>query len=229
MQSSIGKETIRAAPNAFCSWSGGKDSCLALHRAAGGIKPVCLVTMMIEDGSRSRSHGLRREVIRAQADAMGMSLSMRSVTWDGYEAAFTEQLHELRKAGVTTGVFGDIDLQPHRDWVERVCAGAGIEPTLPLWDEDRLATVSECLELGMDIRLASGRSDVMPKQFAGRRLDMDVARELERMGIDACGENGEFHTVVLDAPMFERPLVLTSGELHEQDGHWSLDFTVEGA
>ncbi len=212
---------------AFCSWSGGKDSCLALHRAASSVKPVRLVTMMIEDGSRSRSHGLRPEVIEAQSEAMGLSLSMRSVTWEGYEAAFTEQLNELREAGITTGIFGDIDLQPHRDWVERVCAGAGIEARLPLWDADRLAMVAECLELGMDIRIASGRADAMPKRFAGRRLDMDVARELVQMGVDACGENGEFHTVVLDAPMFRYPLKLVPGDVFERDRHWSMDFVVD--
>ncbi len=213
---------------AFCSWSGGKDSYLALHRAAEQVRPVQLVTMMIEDGSRSRSHGLRPEVIEAQAVAMGLALAMRNVTWEGYEAAFTEQLHGFRETGITSGIFGDIDLQPHRDWVERVCATAGIDPVLPLWGENRLAMVSECLELGMDIRIASGRADIMPKAFAGRRLDMAVADELERMGIDACGENGEFHTVVLDAPMFAYPLELVPGELHEGEGHWSLDFMEEG-
>ncbi len=213
---------------AFCSWSGGKDSYLALHRAAKAVRPLHLVTMMIEDGSRSRSHGLRPETVEAQAEAMGLALSTRSVTWEGYEAVFIEQLRELREAGVTVGIFGDIDLQAHREWVERVCGVVDIRPMLPLWNANRLAMVRECVELGMDMRIVSGRSDTMPRRFAGTRLTMAVAAELEGMGIDACGENGEFHTVVVDAPMFKRPLNLTPGEIHERDGHWSVDFVVNG-
>jgi len=106
----------------FCSWSGGKDSCLALHRAfKAGAKPAYLLTIISEDGVRSRSHGLRKDVLEAQASAMGIPLLMRCATWTEYEAVFIDALHEIGKQGVKSGVFGDIDFPPHLEWEEKVC------------------------------------------------------------------------------------------------------------
>jgi uncharacterized protein (TIGR00290 family) len=211
----------------FCSWSGGKDSCLALHRSMqAGARPAGLITMMIEDGHRSRSHGLRQDVVDAQAAAMGLPLFRRATSWNEYEANFIDVLAEVRAGGVDVGIFGDIDLQDHRDWVERVCATAGMRAMLPLWNEPRLDMVRECIDAGIDCRIVSCKAELMGKEYLGQALTHELATSLESAGIDACGENCEFHTVVVDGPMFQRPLVLEAGEVYEHGGHWALDYHV---
>src|SRR4051812_24299292 len=106
-------------PVLCCSWSGGKDSCLALYRALkGGGKLACLVTMFTEDGQRSRSHGLAREVLEAQAAAVGAPLLSVAATWDAYETAFVGLLRNAKARGAETAVFGDIDIPSHREWEE---------------------------------------------------------------------------------------------------------------
>jgi diphthine-ammonia ligase len=211
----------------FCSWSGGKDSCLALYRAGqDGFRPSCLITMMIEDGERSRSHGLRQDVIEAQAAAMKLPVLMRSTSWDSYETTFIDALRAARALGISVGVFGDIDLQAHRDWVERVCSVADTKAMLPLWDEPRMAMVLECIDVGIDCRIVSCKAELMGPEYLGRRLTRQLAEELESKGIDACGENGEFHTVVVDGPMFHTSLELEPCETYEHGGHWALDYRV---
>ncbi len=213
----------------FSSWSGGKDSCLALHRAGqAGATPACLVTMMIEDGRRSRSHGLRQDVVEAQAAAMGLPLFCRATSWNEYERNFIDLLADVRALGVGVGVFGDIDLQPHRDWVERVCAQADMKALLPLWNAPRLDMVHECIDAGIDCRIVSCKADLMGPEYLGMSLTRELAASLDAAGIDACGENGEFHTVVVDAPMFNMPLELEAGERYEHGGHWALDYRVLG-
>jgi hypothetical protein len=118
----------------FCSWSGGKDSCLALYRAMkAGATPHFLFTMLEESGERSRSHGLPLEILRAQALSLGIPLKTRCASWSEYEAVFIAALQEMAESGVRAGVFGDIDIDSHREWEKMVCHRAGMEAYLPLW------------------------------------------------------------------------------------------------
>src|SRR4051794_22942072 len=114
----------------FCSWSGGKDSAFALHEAArAGARPRLLVSMMTEGGERSRSHGLTRGMLSAQAAALGLPIRSGAASWAGYEEVFSRVVKEAtEEAGTAIGVFGDIDMQDHRDWVERVCGEIGVRP-----------------------------------------------------------------------------------------------------
>ena len=135
-----------AGQRVFVSWSGGKDAYLALQRAVRrGAVPAVLVCMLHEDGRVSRGHGLPLALLEEQAAALGVPLVTRPTTWEEYEATFVSLLHELRVQGVQAGVFGDIDLQAHRDWVEGVCEVAGLGCHLPLWQEPRRALLGEFL------------------------------------------------------------------------------------
>lgn len=186
----------------FCSWSGGKDSCLCLYKAVReGGQPSALLTMMIEGGERSRSHGLRQEVIRAQADALGVPLVTCSASWSTYEDVFRRAALEFAAQGITDAVFGDIDLHEHREWCVRVCREAGVEAHHPLWAMDRLDVVREFLDAGfkayivaMKDRLGGGDSRIL--DLLGQPFDRTSVRLLTECGVDACGEEGEFHTVV---------------------------------
>jgi uncharacterized protein (TIGR00290 family) len=209
---------------AAVSWSGGKDSCLALHRAAAaGVEVRTLVTMLTEGGRRTRSHGLRVEVVEAQADALGVPLVTRATSWAGYEAAFTEALREAGAVGATAAVFGDIDLADHRSWCVRVCRNARLSALHPLWQEPRRALLDEALSLGVEGVVVAVRDGVVPRELLGRALDPGLVGELEALGIDPCGERGEYHTAVLAAPGFARRVEVRAGGSELRDGVWFLD------
>jgi diphthine-ammonia ligase len=209
----------------FCSWSGGKDAYLAFARAvAVGGRPATLVCMLHEDGRRTRGHGLPVALIEAQAAALGISLVTRATTWDDYEATFVGVLHELRQRGVEAGVFGDIDLEGHRVWVEGVCDVAGLSCHLPLWQEPRRRLIDELLADGVRATTVAVDAAKLDTSFLGRELTGELVTELEAAGADACGEEGEYHTMVTAAPLFSVPVPCAWDGCEERDGHWVLKF-----
>jgi diphthine-ammonia ligase len=212
----------------FCSWSGGKDAYLALQRATlQRGRPAALLCMLHEEGSVSRGHGLPLELLEKQAAALGLPLVTRATTWDGYEAAYVEALHGLRRGGVQAGVFGDIDLQAHRDWVEGVCEAAGLSCHLPLWQEPRRRLLDEFLAGGSRATIVAVDSSRLGAEYLGLELDDAVIARLEAAGVDACGEEGEYHTMVTWAPLFTAPVPLVWDGIEERDGHWVLRYGGE--
>jgi diphthine-ammonia ligase len=218
---------LRGVP-VFCSWSGGKDSAFALHEAArGGAVPRQLISMMIEGGERSRSHGLSRAVLTAQADAVGLPIEFGAASWSGYEAELLRVLEAgIAAGGPSLGVFGDIDMEDHRAWVERVCGLVGAEACLPLWQRQRRRLMDEVLDAGFEAVIVAVRDGVLPAELLGRTIDAGLVEEIERTGADAAGENGEFHTLVVDGPLFKRRLEIEPGERSLRDGVWFLDLAV---
>jgi uncharacterized protein (TIGR00290 family) len=200
---------------AFFSWSGGKDSMLALHRAlAAGYRVEALLAMFDESGERSRSHAIPPQLMQAQADALGIPLVMQRAGWRDYEAVFTAQLRAFAAQGLTHGLFGDIDLQPHRDWEEKVCAAAGMHAVLPLWQQPRRALVDELLALGYRARVVCVDARFLDAGFCGREFDAGFLADLPAQ-VDACGENGEFHTFVFDGPRFASAVAHELVRVHE--------------
>lgn len=214
----------------FSSWSGGKDSCLALYRAIRlGGSPCCLFTMFGEDGVRSKSHGLSGEIIRAQSKALGLSVTIGSATWGKYEDVFLERIAGLKEQGVTDGVFGDIDLEPHREWVEKVCARLAITPHLPLWQCSRRELLQEFIDAGFKAMIIVLDTKRLDESFLGRPLDWETIEALEAAGVDACGEEGEYHTVVYDGPLFQEPLQLAAGEIVRHDAYSFLEVALHNS
>ncbi len=122
----------KAQNSAFCSWSGGKESAMSLFRARqAGLTVTHLINMVTEDGTHSRTHGVEAALLSLQAQAIGIPLVQRQTTWNGYEEEFKKVLSRLRDVGIGQGIFGDIDMAEHRDWVERVCSECAVRPTLP--------------------------------------------------------------------------------------------------
>ncbi len=193
----------------FCSWSGGKDSCLALHRAVeGGGVPKALLTVMEEGGEVSRSHGLPRSVLEEQSRLLGIPIIFCAATWDEYEAVFLQALGELKAAGIEAGVFGDIDVEDHREWVHRVCGSVGVRPFHPLWQCSRRGLLEEFIDLEFEATVVVLRNDLLDESFLGRRIDRETVADMERAGIDASGELGEYHTVVVGGPLFSSTIEL---------------------
>lgn len=203
------------------SWSGGKDSCYALMQAMdAGIKPAVLLNVMNETGQRSRSHGLPEAILQEQAAQAGIPLRTVSSSWNAYESNFVRSLQELkREYQLTHAVFGDIDLQAHRDWEEKVCAQAGLIPVLPLWLRNRKQLALDMLQSGIQTLIVSC-NDVMGERFLGRYLTEELLNELESLGVDPCGENGEFHTLVTDCPLFKHSLKTEIADTETHEGYW---------
>lgn len=213
----------------YCSWSGGKDSSLALNLAIqDGARAGLLVTMLTEGGERSRSHGLRRELLEAQAASIGVPIAFAATTWDGYEEALTAELVAARQRGLLRGVFGDIDIDSHREWVERVAAAAGTTAVHPLWQRDRAELMHDVLGLGFRAVVVAVRDGVLPTSLLGETIDAAMLEEFERAGVDLAGENGEFHTCVVDGPIFSHPIEVDRGETVLRDGVWFIDLSVRG-
>ncbi len=211
----------------FCSWSGGKDSCLALYRACqAGAKPARLLTMFAEDGVRSRSHALGRDVLQAQAARLGIPIVAHSASWSEYEAVFIKALHQLKQEGIQAGVFGDIDFLPHLEWDMKICAATGMTLCLPLWKCSRLELLDQFLSLGFKAMIVTVKENKLGREFLGRTIDQEIIFEFQRKGIDPCGENGEYHTVMFDGPLFSSPLLLDQGSIAVNSGCCQLEVRV---
>ena len=149
-----------------------------------------------------------RSAIEAQAKSLGLQLKTVASSWDNYEQNLIELLRGVKADGIEVAIFGDIDIPRHRAWEEQVCTAAGIRAFLPLWQTDRFALLEEWWQLGFEARIIAVRDGVVGREFLGRQLDSQTAKELVQLGVDACGENGEFHTVVTDGPIFRHPIRL---------------------
>ena len=206
----------------FCSWSGGKDSCLALRWASEQWgPPACLFNMLSEDGEHSRSHGLSREVLCDQAVALGLPIEFGAATWPDYEAVYVQHLVVMRARGIEAGVFGDVDTDAHRAWEEGVCRQADMGAHLPLWQADRPALVRAFLEAGFEALIVTVDLRFVPKHFVGRPFDAATVGELAALGVDVSGEGGEFHTCVTAGPLFARPVRCRQTGVHHQ-GHYAV-------
>lgn len=193
-------------PKAAISWSGGKDSCAAYHRARGAFDVVTAITMFNEEGTRSRSHGLRPEVLSAQVDRLGLQSITETCTWDSYDAAFDRALGRAAAAGITHVIFGDILFDEHREWAERLSAGRGLTAVEPLWKESTTDLYRSFLASGTRARIVTVRSGKLDESFLGRDLAEDLLDEFVAREVDPCGELGEYHTVVTSCEAFSRPL-----------------------
>ena len=195
----------------FASWSGGKDCCLALHRAIiSGLDVRYLANTITEDGKRSFSHGMSAEVIRAQAQAIGIPLAQQPTTRETYEAEFINMLRAFKQEGIDGGVFGDIDFNEHREWIERVCRESDITPYLPLWLENQDKLLSEFIDAGFEAIVVAAKADLFGEEVLGQTVDRDFIKHLKELGktkkITPCGESGEYHTLVIDGPIFQKRL-----------------------
>lgn len=201
---------VRAA----ISWSAGKDCCLALLRLREqGVAVRTFVTMCEPDGT-SKAHGLPAELVAAQVAAFGGRWMPVRVPPGAYPSTFDAMLERLRDTGHTHIAFGDIDLQAHRDWFESACARAGLQPLFPLWGERRDALAAEAIARGIRARLVVVDTRWLDASFAGAHYDAALLARLPA-GISPCGEEGEFHTFVFDAPGMAAALAIRAGARRE--------------
>ena len=212
----------------FASWSGGKDCMLALHRASKNqsYEIAALVNMCNADNHYSRSHGLPDKWIHEQAENMNIPLVQKGTRVKEYEQNLKVVIDQLKEQGVEGGIFGDIYLQEHRDWIVRVCNDMGITPLFPLWHNNTVDLLLEFIESGFKSLVVSVRRDKLGKEWLGRTLNRQFLEDIKVAGnIDPCAENGEFHTFVFDGPLFAQPLEFQMNGSREDDKHWFLELT----
>jgi len=209
----------------FSSWSGGKECALATYKAISqGHEVLYLLNFISEDGERSRSHGTKASVLALQAEAIGIPLIQVKTSWENYEENFKKVVRKLQDKGIEGGVFGDMDLEEHREWVERVCREIGIKAFLPLWGIKAEKLIEEFLKLKFKAIVVATR---LEETFLGKVLDKALVRQISKLGSHPCGENGEYHTFVTDGPIFRKALKVTNGERKERDNVWFWDISTK--
>lgn len=207
------------------SWSGGKDSCLACYKAIKkGYQVKYLLNFISKEYKRCCFHGIEAKLIKLQADSIGIPLIQKEVTADmkEYEKEFKEAVSKIK--GIKTMVFGDIYLDEHKEWVERVCKDLDITALEPLWNDSPSKLIEEFIEFGFKAIVVSCQADKFDKDFVGRPVDKDFLAELKSKNICPCGENGEFHTLVVDGPMFKRKIKILESKPVLKESFWKYWF-----
>lgn len=205
------------------SWSSGKDSTFALHaaRSAGDVDVVGLLTTVNSTANRVAMHAVRRSLLEAQAESLGLPLHVVELPWpcpnEVYEERMAAAIEAAAVDNVERMVFGDLFLADVRAYREQMLAGTGIEPVFPLWHRPTADLADEMLAAGVRAVITCVDPAQAPRGLAGRWFDRELLDSLPP-SVDACGENGEFHTFVVDGPGFGYPLDVTVGEVVERDG-----------
>jgi diphthine-ammonia ligase len=207
-------------------WSGGKDSCFACYKAKQqGYQIISVINFTDSDRVNSVSHGLSADIIQKQADLIDIPLLQKTMPKKGYKDAFKVVIEELKaKEGIEGIVFGDIYLQEHRDWIDKVCEELRVEPILPIWTHDTKKLIRDIIDSGFKSIVVSTRKDILGEEWLGREIDDKFIKDLSAIGnIDLCGEKGEFHTFTYDGPIFKQKIKFDIGEKRLENGRWFLE------
>ena len=210
-------------------WSDGKDSALALDRAIrSGIVVDRLLSSYDSATGRVRFHSTRVEMLEAQAAAVGIDLHAIPTSWPEMEANLRHELSSLRDEGFSGVVLGDIHLADVRAWYEERVNAAGLNHVEPIWGESPQLLLKEFVSSGGRAVITCVELAKLDESWLGRVIDDRFASEIARTGVDACGENGEYHSFAFAGPVFRKPLSWTAGERRLDSGFAQLDLT-EGA
>jgi uncharacterized protein (TIGR00290 family) len=225
------QDSTKTEASLALSWSGGKDSALALLalRAEFGRNPSALITTVTETYNRISMHGVRRELLALQAQELGLPLIEVSIPLacsnETYDAHMQGAFASERLGQVTEVAFGDLFLEDVRAYREGRLAVAGKRGLFPLWGQDTTQLARDFIQAGFQATLVCVDPRKLDRTFAGRSYDQRLLADLPT-GVDPCGENGEFHTFVHSGPIFRRPIPCALGEVVERDGFVFVDLTA---
>jgi len=182
--------------------------------------------MFTEDGARSRSHGLRPEVVIRQANLLNLCIVSGRASWESYEEEFKRILRDLARDGFSHLICGDIFLDEHKAWVERVGKECGLVAVEPLWGESTISLFREFLSTGAEAHIVSTKASLLDRSWLGQTLSEPMLSGFERLGVDPCGERGEYHTLVSNSPRMSSRLELREISRVTHDGYWMLDIEL---
>jgi len=208
-----------------CSWSSGKDSCLALYKALqAGYQIKYLFNFISHEYNRVSFHGTKDKLVHLQSEAIGIPLIQRETTRDNYEEVFRKTLRELKDKNINQIVRGDIHLQDLQDWVENICKSEGMDVISPLWEKSVEGLLKEFVGCGFKAIVTSAQDNKLDQNWIGRIIDEDFISELKVINnVDLCGENGEYHSFVFDGPIFSKRIDITKRDKVLINGYWFLD------
>ena len=211
------------------AWSSGKDSAWTLHALARqGIRVEALLTTINAAADRVAMHGVRRELLEAQAESIGIPLWAIPLPWpctnDDYDTRMADACRRAVAEGFDTIAFGDLFLRDIREYREKQLAGSGLTPIFPLWEIPTAQLARDMIAGGLRARLSCVDSKQLDPRFSGREFDKSLLADLPP-GVDPCGENGEFHSFVYGGPMFREPLAIETGEIRDVNGFAYTDLT----
>jgi uncharacterized protein (TIGR00290 family) len=212
------------------SWSGGKDSCLACYKALQkGLEISYLLNFISSKDNRCMSHGVNSRLITAQSEAVGIPLIQKEVTWDTYEEEFKKAAKGLKEMGIDGIVFGDIDIIEHLNWVIRVCNNVGVLCMEPLWRLNREQVLNEFINAGFEAVVVNVKADIFGAEWLGRKIDKTFIKDLLGLNatrnVDICGEFGEYHTLVIDGPIFKKSIKIHAYRKLLREDYWFLEIT----
>ena len=206
-------------------WSGGKDSCYACYKAISSEYDVeALINFTQASSHTSLSHGLSSAVIFNQADSTGITVIQKEMPQGAYRDEFKKLITGLKETKEIKGiVFGDIYLQEHKDWIDKVCGEVEVEAILPLWGRETTELALEMIGAGFKAIVVATNSKFLGQEWLGRPIDGQFIEDLKVLGnIDLCGERGEYHTFVYNGPIFKKSVEFIVGEKTLNDNRWFL-------
>ena len=206
------------------SWSGGKDGCFACYQAlAQGYKVSHLVNYVAKEYQRVNFHGTEKRMIQLQSQAIGIPVFQKETTFGNYTEDFKGAIRSLLPEGIKGMVFGDIYNNQHLAWVEGVCDELGIEVVEPLWGKSTDDVIDQFLGAGFKAVIVAAKASMIDEEWLGKQVDSDFIAYLSSKNIDPCGESGEYHTVVVDGPLFKRKIEIIESRTIKRDRYWFLD------
>ncbi|WP_066290119.1 diphthine--ammonia ligase [Bacillus sp. FJAT-29937] len=211
------------------SWSGGKDGCLGLDvLTKNGIDVVCLVTTVPIELGRTFGHGEKLELVRLQGECLDIPVEFISTTFEKYTDSFINKLAILKEKYQLDGIaFGDLYLQGHREWGEKMAESAGLEAIYPLWgkQEDALNMLENYLQSGYKATVIRIREDILDETWLGRQLDYSFFEDVKTKQMCPMGESGEYHSFVYDGPLFKQKIILKNPEIIQLETTKKLEFS----
>lgn len=200
------------------SYSGGKDSILAIYRAIKqGMKPAGLIITYNTGLGRSWFHGVPEDILHEVSQSLGIPITLIKTSGQDYADNFRAELKRQAENGAEVCVFGDIDIEGHLEWCTNICEESGISAYFPLWHESREKLVKEFIAEGFSAYITIVDTSRLTEKHLGMLLSEPALKSIQADGADVCGENGEYHSFVFDGPIFSRPVSFRFGETVEQD------------
>jgi len=206
----------------FVSWSGGKDCCFACYKA---ISEGYKIRQLLNLRFKGSSHSVEKNLLRFQAECIGVPLVQKEASWENYERDFKETVRPLVSTDVQGIIFGDIfceefQEQKHKEWAEKVCGELGLKAIEPLWGMKPGDIFQAFLAAGFEAIIISVKSDLIDEEWLGRKLDKAFLNYLARKKLNACGELGEYHTLVVNGPLFRKKIHILESK-HVKSGKYS--------
>ncbi len=198
----------------IASYSGGKDSILAIHRAIKqGYTPLMLIVTYNTDRNRSWFHGIPEGVLKSVEKSLNIPIKLIKTSGEKYAENFEKALQEGKDLGADFCVFGDIDIDDHKKWCTDRCDNVGLDWLFPLWQENRKDLVCEFIDSGYTANITVVNTNMLSSRFLGEKLTRELLTEIEKEGADVCGENGEYHTFTSAGELFKLKVDFEFGEI----------------